>query len=121
MKRDVRDDLDDMLTYALQAQAFVGGFSAEDFIADKRTCYAVTYSLHVIGEAAKKVPPETRERYPHIPWMDIVGMRNRLVHDYLGTDPNIIYQTVVRFLPELSAALPQVISDLDETGDRAAP
>jgi uncharacterized protein with HEPN domain len=121
MKRDPRDYLDDMLVYARQAHGFVQGLTAAEFLSDTRTRYAVIYALHVIGEAAKKIPAEICARYPQIPWSDIIGMRNRLVHDYLGTNSNVVFDTATRFLPELTATLPTIIADLGGSEDGPAP
>lgn len=120
MKRDPVLYLDDMLTYAREAHAFVRGMTADAFIGDTRTQYAVAYALHVVGEAARKVPAETCQRYPQVPWQEIVGMRNRLAHDYLGTHPGIIFATAQEFAPELIAALQAIIADLGESGEGPA-
>ena len=119
MRRDPLLYLDDMLTYAREAHAFVRGMTAETFIRDTRTRYAVSYALHVVGEAARSVQDEIRARYPQIPWQKIIGMRNRLAHDYLGTRPDIVLATAREFAPQLIAALPPIIAELGEPGDGA--
>lgn len=120
MTRDPLLYLDDMLNYARAAHEFVEGVTAEAFIEDTRTRYAVSYALSVIGEAARNVPAAIRERYPQIPWQDIIGMRNRLAHDYLGTRHDIVYATAREFAPRLIALLPPIITELEVgAGDKS--
>jgi len=73
VKRDPILYLDDMLTYARAAHEFVQGMRAEAFKRDTRTQYAIAYALHIVGEAARNVPAEMRQRYPQIPWQEIIG------------------------------------------------
>jgi uncharacterized protein with HEPN domain len=94
--------------------------TTEAFIRDTRTRYAVTYALHIVGEAARNVPGEIRERYPQIPWRKIIGMRNRLAHDYLGTRPDIVLATAREFASQLIAALPPIIAEFGGPEDGPA-
>jgi uncharacterized protein with HEPN domain len=55
----------------------------------------------VIGEAAKQVPAQEREKMSHLPWREMTGLRDRVVHDYLGVDLNIVWDVVSNRLPEL--------------------
>ena len=121
MNRDPVVYLEDMLTYAREGHEFAKDMTAEAFIRDTRTRYAVTYALSIIGEAARNVPSQIRDRYPQIPWRKIIGMRNRLAHDYLGTRPDIVLVTAREFAPQLIAALPPIIAELGGTEDGSAP
>lgn len=102
-----------MLNYARDAQAFVAGMNAETFEADRKTQYAVLRALEVIGEAAKRVPPEVQDRTPEIPWRQIIGMRNVIAHDYLGIRLSRVFETATAFIPDLVARLPVLIAELD--------
>ena len=62
------------------------GMSYKNFIEDKKTIKAVIRSLEVIGEVANKIPVDIKERYPEIPWQEIIDMRNKLIHEYFGID-----------------------------------
>jgi len=113
--------LDDMPAHAQQAHEFVRGMTTDAFTRDIRTQYAVAYALHVVGEAAGDVPAEISHRYPQIQWREIIGMRNRLAHDYLGRRPDIILATAQEFAPKLIDALRPVIAELGGLDDGPAP
>ncbi len=62
--------------------------------------------LAVLGEAAKQVSRPDRERYADIPWREMIGLRDRVVHDYLGVDLEIVWEVVSERLPEVLESLP---------------
>jgi uncharacterized protein with HEPN domain len=101
VKRDPVECLDDMIEYARKARAFVGDLDFAAFQADEKTRFAAIRALEVVGEAARGIPPDLRTRAPDVPWPRIVGMRNFLAHDYMGTNPQVVYDTVRLFLPDL--------------------
>lgn len=76
--------LQDMLDNMRLAEEFIRGVTPEEFNADRKTAYAVFRCLEVIEEAAKNVPASVREQYSAIPWKDMAGMRDRVIHFYLG-------------------------------------
>jgi uncharacterized protein with HEPN domain len=86
--------------------------SAEAFMADKKTVNAVVRSLEVIGEAAGKIPKDIRSRYTDIPWDEIIGMRNRLVHEYFGVDLDIVWQTIQDDLAPIETAITTILNEL---------
>jgi uncharacterized protein with HEPN domain len=87
------DYLKHMRDAAKRAASYVADMTLEDFRASAKTQDAVMHCLSVIGEAAKWVEPETRERLPQIEWRRIVGMRNFLMHEYWSTDLNMVWET----------------------------
>lgn len=103
--------LADMLGFARQARDFLGPQSLESFRTDAKSQFAVMHALQFLGEAAKLVPLEDRNRLDGIPWTRIIGMRNIVAHNYLGADPSVIYDTVDLSLPPLIAALEQALAD----------
>ncbi len=72
---------------------------------DENLRLALTHLIQIVGEAARRVSPEFVESHPQIPWSEITGMRNKVVHDYLGVDEDIVWQVATVDLPNLVAAL----------------
>ena len=108
-KRVCIDYLNDMVNNAEKAQEFVAGMSGDEFLEDEKTVFAVIRALEILGEAAKKIPAEIRDNYPSIPWREIAGMRDKLVHDYFGVNLQLIWKTVQEDLPELLPRLREVV------------
>ncbi|MDE0475913.1 MAG: DUF86 domain-containing protein, partial [Gammaproteobacteria bacterium] len=86
MPRDDSAYLLDMLLAARDALSFTEDLSFEDFVRDRRTQLSVLKSVEIVGEAAAQVSGDARRANPDIPWRQIVGMRNRLVHVYFDID-----------------------------------
>jgi len=94
------------------AEEFIGGLSYEQFVADKRTFNAVVRSLEVIGEAAKNVTDEIRERYPLVPWKEMAGMRDKVIHSYFGVDREAVWIAVKDRIPAVRPLIEQILKDL---------
>lgn len=90
-----------MLDMTRRAVDAVKGKSRADFDAEDILRLGLTHLVQVIGEAARKVSTEFREKHPEIPWRKIVGMRHRIVHDYMRVDEDILWQVVSDDLHEL--------------------
>lgn len=101
--------LGDMLDYARKAMALIEGMDWDGFDSDEKTQLATIHCLEIIGEAAAKLPREFHDQNPGIPWAEIVGMRNRLIHDYFEVDMELCWRTVTRSVPELIRQLENVI------------
>ncbi|MBA3532903.1 MAG: DUF86 domain-containing protein [Ardenticatenales bacterium] len=103
--------LQDTLQAVQDAQDFVSGLTFEAFMADRKSTFAVVRALEIIGEATKHIPQTVRDRYPAIPWSQMAGMRDKLIHDYFGVDLGIVWQTVQQDLPAIEPLLAQVLAD----------
>jgi uncharacterized protein with HEPN domain len=97
-----------MLVTARKAAGKVSGMDFEQFLADENLQLACVHLVQVIGEAASRVSPATRETNPRIPWRQVVAMRHRVVHDYLEVDLEIVWQVLTVDLGPLIAALENV-------------
>lgn len=104
-KHDDQVSLQQMLDYAQEAVGLAQGKTCDDLIRDRLLQLALTRLVEIVGEAAVRVSDETRTRHPEIPWPQIVGMRNRLIHGYDVLDWDLLWNTVVEDLPALIAAL----------------
>lgn len=101
--------LQDMLNAAKLAQDFVSGVNWEAFELDLMRQAAVTRQFEIIGEAARRISPETQATIPNIPWSKIIGMRNRLIHEYDDLDLEVIWDTIQIALPELIVTLESLV------------
>ena len=86
------------------------GLGRQAYDGDENLRLALTHLVQVIGEAARQVSPDFAGDHPEIPWADIVGMRHKVVHDYLGVDEDIVWQVVTEDLPRLVTALELTVS-----------
>ena len=77
------------------------GINKDLFIADKRTHLAILYEVTIVGEIVKRLSPEFRQEYPEIPWKQIAGMRDKLVHDYNKVDLDLAWEVTQSSIPEL--------------------
>lgn len=91
----------DMLEFARDAVAFAEGMEYADFAEDRRSQFAILKAIEIVGEAAAHVSERTRDAHPEIPWRDVIGMRNRLVHAYFGIDLRLVWDTVKDDIPSL--------------------
>jgi uncharacterized protein with HEPN domain len=87
----------------------IGGKSEAGFLSDEILCYAVAQKLTIIGEAAARLSPEIVMLHNSIPWADIVGLRNILVHEYFGVHWPLVWQTVVDDAPVLRDAIARIL------------
>ena len=94
-----------MLDMARKAVGKTAGLSRARYDADENLRLALTHLVQIIGEAARNVSREFCDEHPEIRWADIIGMRHKVVHDYLGVDEDIVWQVVTEDLPELVSAL----------------
>lgn len=97
--------LKDILDSANKILEYTKGYNKESFYADSKTLEAVEYNLVIIGEASKFIPEQAKEDLKDIPFEEISGLRNRLAHDYLGIDLNIIWTIVEIDIPKLKTAI----------------
>jgi uncharacterized protein with HEPN domain len=108
-KRDVTITLRQMLDYAQKAVTLSQGRKRSDLDEDLTFNLALTRLIEIIGEAANRVPAEFQEDHAEIPWMEIIGMRNRLIHGYDEVDFDFLWNVVRNDLPSLIKQLKKIL------------
>jgi len=114
MKEEFLDYVEDIIDAMNDAMSFVEGMKYEDVVKDRKTIYAVVRALEIIGEAAKRIPDLVRNRYPQIPWKDMAGMRDKLIHVYFGVDIRRVWKTVEEDLLHLKPLFEKILKDFQK-------
>lgn len=104
-KRDPRILLEDIILAIEKIGRFMASMDHEMFLADEKTIDAVARNLEIIGEAVRQLPEDFKKANADIPWSQIGGLRNRIVHDYFGLDLEIIWQVIQHDLPDLETRI----------------
>ena len=99
-----------MLDMARKALDLVRGKSRQDYNSDETLRFALTHLVQVVGEAARRLSAKFCDAHPQIPWKAIVGMRHKVVHDYMNIDEDVVWDTVVTELPPLVTELEKIVS-----------
>lgn len=108
------DYLDDILDAVEKIERYTETMDYEQFVADEKTVDAVLRNFEVIGEAAKNVPADVRQEYDDVPWSEMAGMRDKLIHGYATIELEIVWLTVEEEIPELPAQISDVREELRE-------
>ena len=109
-KRDPLVLLEDILLAIQKIGRYTSQMDHDAFITDDLVVDGVARNLEIIGEAARQLPDEYKRAHTEIPWTQIAGLRNRIVHDYFGLDLEIIWQIVQHDLPELENQVSALLS-----------
>ncbi len=108
MKRD-QVYLLDILEAAKLALSYVHGVSKEEFLQNTQLQDSVIRRIEIMGEAARRLSSTTRENLPGIPWPEMIGMRNLMIHDYDGLDLEVVWYTVLQDLPNIVTCLEPLV------------
>lgn len=110
--REIIDYLNDINDSISDIQSFTADMSFEKFENDKKTQHAVIHCLEIIGEAVKKIPDDIRNKYPDMPWKEIAGMRDKLIHEYFGIDLESVWTTIIDDIHPLNNCIVQLIKEV---------
>jgi len=105
MPKDDTVYLGHMLESACKVSQKVSGIDRAGYDQDENLRLALTHLLQVIGEAASRVSRNLRDTHPQVEWSAIIGMRQKVVHDYMNVDEDVVWETALRDIPPLIAAL----------------
>ena len=101
--------LQHMLDAAVEARSFAHGRTRGDLDTNRMLLRAIVKDIEIIGEAAAKVSSEGQSECPQLPWADLIGMRNRLIHAYFDINLDLVWETIQQDLPFLVAELRQIL------------
>jgi len=108
-KREIKILLDDMIEAIGKIDRYIKGMTFDDFVNDSKTVDAVVRNLEVIGEAANRIPRSFQQQHPEIEWRQIIGLRNRVIHDYFGIDYDIVWYVITKDLKKLKNKLKNIL------------
>ena len=109
MAKDYKAYIGHILESIILIEQYTKNISFEEFEKDRKTIDAVIRNFEIIGEASNKLPEEFRKQYPEVPWRSIIGLRNVLIHDYLGVDIEAVWGNLKQALPHLKEQMQSIL------------
>ena len=111
--RDYNLYIKDILAAIESIEVFVEGMDFENFKSDDKTASAVIRKFEIIGEAAKNVSDSIKDEYSYVPWKEMAGMRDKLIHFYFGFNYELVWKTIKNRLPELRSQITKITESLE--------
>jgi uncharacterized protein with HEPN domain len=113
-KRSNKELVIDILESIQKVHRYVEGMNYKTFIQDEKTIDAVVRNFEVIGEAANRIDNDVKDKFPNVEWRRIIGLRNRIVHEYFGIDLEIIWQIIEEKLVDFQTQMEYIRNALEE-------
>jgi uncharacterized protein with HEPN domain len=111
--RESKIYLRDIINAMTSIESFVGNMDFDQFKDDDKTTSAVIRKLEIIGEAAKNIPKNITEKYSSVPWKEMAGMRDKLIHFYFGVNLKLVWQTIKHRIPQLKLSIKQILEEIE--------
>jgi uncharacterized protein with HEPN domain len=105
------DYIRDVIEALEKCLKFTEGMQFPGFAEDEKTVFAVIRALEVAGEAVKQIPVEVWGKYPNIPWREMAGMRDILIHQYFGVNPEVVWKTISVDVPEILPLFQKILAN----------
>ena len=112
MIREYKDYLVDIIDAIEKAETFIKGMSFKFFVKDAKTTFAVIRAFEIMGEAVKKIPSSVRNKHKNVPWKAMAGMRDKLIYEYFGIKPRVVWKTIKEDLPKVKPHLHAILNNL---------
>jgi uncharacterized protein with HEPN domain len=112
--RDYQVYIEDIIDAIDSIETYTKGLTYEGFVSDRKTVDAVIRNFEIIREATKNVPLSVRREYPQVPWRDMAGMRDKLIHGYFGVQLDVVWKTIKERLPEVRPLLAEALAKMKE-------
>lgn len=100
---------EDIIESIQNIRTYTEGMNYFTWCKDKKTIDAVIRNFEIIGEAANHIPADIQSRYPNIPWQQMRGIRNLLIHEYFGVDEEVVWETIQNDIPALEIIFNQLL------------
>ena len=107
--------INDIIENMEKALKFCEGLEYREFQKDEKTYYAVIRCIEIIGEAVKNIPAGIKRKHSDVPWKDMAGMRDKLIHFYFGVDPNMVWCVLKEDMPELLPILLEIKAEIENS------
>ncbi len=114
MSRNYNLYLQDIVEAADRVASYVESMTRSEFETDQMRIDAVIRNLGIIGEAVKKIPDSIREKYPSVPWHNIAGLRNRVIHVYFNVNMDVVWDALQTKLPPLKTQIQRILKERNE-------
>lgn len=120
MRRDPRLYLDDILDAIKKIDEYRKCLTFQDFSKDPKTVDAVVRNFEIIGEAAKHIPSEVRQKHAQIPWKQMTGTRDKLIHEYFGVNLQVLWKAMNEDIPALRPKIEEMLRKMGESQPRSS-